>query len=831
MKMELLAPAGEWKALIAAIASGADAVYLGLQKFSARAGAVNFTLQELGEGIEVAHLHGVKIYVAMNTLIRDDEIEDAMNLVNEIYHMGADGLIIQDLGFAALVKQNFPALPLHASTQLTIHNYEGALFLKECGVSRVIPARELTRQEISRLTTIPDLEVEVFVHGALCVCYSGQCLLSSMIGGRSGNRGRCAQPCRLAYSLDDKKGHFLSPKDLNLLANLPVLADLGVKALKIEGRLKRPAYVATVVDIYRRALDLVADKNKTWHVPEEWQEALAQIFNRDFTPGYFEGYSGAQMMSFLKPNNRGDFLGRVIATDKKKQRIRLKVEKELRCGDGIEVWVTRGGRQGVEVTRIWRDNKEIDKLAAGEIGEVWFAGQAAPGDRVFKTYDCLLMTEALTKCNADEIRIPLKLKLIAREGEKIVLHVKDDLNHEVTIFSDFIAEKALKYPLTREIIAGQMGRMGGTPYFLAQMEVELCGEVMVPLSLLNELRRRAIAEMTKVRMEGLGFTSTGREKKRDISIPCPDRNVMFTKESRLRLGVRVGDFTALKKAAELQPEVIYFGYETFSPARWTPEELRQGIDFCHQCGVYPVITTPVIMKDHELAEIIESIKKLREKRNFGLRVGNLGLLSRLAKEAEMPIYLDFSLNIFNKHSASSVLAQSNLIRQNALSPELNREQMKGIVEKEGDLWWEIFAQGRLNLMISEYCPYHALKVGKGSKENCPRVCRNNKWELKDDKNYRFPLQMDEFCRLHLLNSVDHCLIGELSFLKTWQAKITLHIDGRYYEPDFLEKVVRFYREGLSKLAENSGSNLGPQVIYGKDSIGKYTKGHFYRGVL
>ncbi|MFZ5647205.1 MAG: peptidase U32 family protein, partial [Bacillota bacterium] len=320
-KPELLAPAGGWEAFTAAVENGADAVYLGGKMFNARQSADNFDNDDLKRAVEYAHLRGVKIYVTVNTLIADGEMEDALEFLFALHNTGADAAIIQDAGLASLARKTIPELQLHASTQMTAHNSPGVMSLLEQGFSRVVLARELSLKEISEIKKTTGADLEVFIHGALCIAYSGQCLLSSMIGGRSGNRGRCAQPCRMQYVLTDGAGsplvnpaeageYLLSPRDLNISAHIPDLISAGINSFKIEGRMKRPEYVATVVRVYRSLIDR-ALSGDPYFVEEKQESDLAQIFNRDFTTGYFFGGQGRDMMSYKRPNNRGVRLGRV----------------------------------------------------------------------------------------------------------------------------------------------------------------------------------------------------------------------------------------------------------------------------------------------------------------------------------------------------------------------------------------------------------------------------------------------------------------------------------------------------------------------------------------
>ncbi|MDF2523853.1 MAG: peptidase, partial [Clostridiales bacterium] len=362
--IELLAPAGDWDAFIAAVESGADAVYLGGKLFNARQFAGNFDNEHLKKALDYAHVRGINIYLTLNTLLTDSEIKQAVDYVEEAYLMGIDGVIVQDLGFAGFLRKYIPQLDLHASTQMTVYNPEGVKVLEQLGFKRVVLARELTIEEINRIVKNTSIEVEVFNHGALCVSYSGQCLMSSMIGGRSGNRGKCAQPCRLPYQLlqngkvvENKSGRYLlSTKDICSLNELDKLINTGIRSLKIEGRMKNPEYVATVVKTYRKYLDMLQDRNvdnSKYKVEKQDMRDITQIFNRGgFTTGYLNGKPGKDLMSYEKPKNWGVLLGEVISYDNYSKLVTIKLSEDIAIGDGMEIWNEDEESPGTIVTEI-----------------------------------------------------------------------------------------------------------------------------------------------------------------------------------------------------------------------------------------------------------------------------------------------------------------------------------------------------------------------------------------------------------------------------------------------------------------------------------------------
>ncbi|MDI3280646.1 MAG: U32 family peptidase, partial [Bacillota bacterium] len=492
-QLELVAPAGEWAALVAAVQNGAEAVYLGGPRFSARQYAPNFGPEELPRAVEYAHVRDCRLYVAVNTLVKEEELEEAARYLVDLYRWGVDAVILQDPGLARLARRLVPRLRLHASTQMTVHNSAGAQALEEWGFSRVVLARELSREEIAALHRSTVLELEVFVHGALCFSYSGQCLMSSLIGGRSGNRGRCAQPCRMKYRLVEEapdrtwreregseEAHLLSTRDLCLVEHLPALAAAGVRALKIEGRMKRPEYVATVVRIYRAVLDRWREGKEARPTPEELRD-LAQIFNRGFTTGYFLGNPGRELMSYQRPSNRGLLVGRVERYDPDRRRVQVRLEEDLAVGDGVEVWVSRGGRAAAVVRDLavrrpgvggagWSGAEEA---RAGEIASFPLEGAVSPGDRVFRTSDASLLQKAQETWREGRERHPLPLRALVEvaEGEPLRLTLWDPEGRAAKAETEFRAQRALRHPLREEVLRQQLGRLGGTPFFLAALEV------------------------------------------------------------------------------------------------------------------------------------------------------------------------------------------------------------------------------------------------------------------------------------------------------------------------------------------------------------------------
>lgn len=425
-KVELLSPVGEWDSLVAAVQNGANAVYFGANEFNARMNSKNFDRETLKKAIEYAKLRNVKTNLTLNILIKNSEFEKAMDLVKYAYSCGIDAIIVQDLGLAREIIKTFPDLDVHSSTQMTIYNLDGVRQIEKLGFKRCVLARELSIDEISYISKNTNLEIEVFIHGALCICYSGQCLMSSMIGGRSGNRGKCAGTCRLPYTLlkdEDPidKGYLLSSKDVCTLDILPKLIEAGVKSFKIEGRMKSPEYVGLVTSIYRKYIDL-ANSDKPYNVDEEDREKLMQIFNRGgFSTGYLKGKLGKEMIYKYKPNNMGVYLGKVINYNPNKEYVKFKTEKDIAIGDSIAI-----NDSSCKTSELMIEGTNIKLAKRGQVvtcGRI--NGKISPGDKIYKTVSILLNKEIEQISNKENIKRKIDCKIIIKADEPIKLYIKD----------------------------------------------------------------------------------------------------------------------------------------------------------------------------------------------------------------------------------------------------------------------------------------------------------------------------------------------------------------------------------------------------------------------
>lgn len=839
MRPELMAPAGSMEALVAAVANGADAVYLGGKSFSARASAANFDRDEMREAIEHAHLRGAKIYVTVNTILDNGELAEALDYLHFLYTSGADAVIVQDLGLIKLARQVLPELPLYASTQMTVHNAEGVRFLTNLGVERVVLAREVSLEAIRQIHRETKAELEVFVHGALCISYSGQCLMSSMIGGRSGNRGRCAQPCRMTYGLVDGQGrpltdekigpHLLSPRDLNLIHHLPELIEAGVSSFKIEGRMKRPEYVATVVRVYRQALDRWLDNREDWRPTQQDERDLYQIFNREFTTGYLMANPGRNLMSYQRPNNRGIFLGRVTGLDK--GWVQLRLEEELGVGDGIEVWVTQGGRSGVVIQEIQVNGRSVERAKPGQEVSLKLEGKIKKGDRVFKTNDARLMDAAQTSYAQGGSRISITIRAEAAVGRPLALTARDPQGNEAAAQTDFVGEPAQKHPLTETTLAKQLERLGNTPYVLAGLDAVIEGAVMVPVSEINEARRRLVADLSARRQAAC--------RRPALTAPVfADRLAAIRLDSRSEpkklgrkplLSVAVGSGASARAAIMAGADLVYLSGEEFrSQERMTDRTLQETIGLGRQEGCGVIISLPRIWDVSERPNLLKRIEKINQWQPAGLLAPTLGSLQLAVEQSPVPIYADYPMNVYNDWAVR--LLQELGAVQIALSPELNFAQL----EKFGIGPVECLVHGSLTMMVSEHCVVGALLGNRADDKPCSRPCLRSgeRYYLRDRMNFKFPLEMDQFCRMHIHNPKVMCLIEHLAEFQRLRVK-AVRIEARREDPDRADRIVRIYRQALDGLPDRWDEQ---DLIQAKEELtalhpAGLTKAHYFRGVL
>lgn len=778
-KIELLSPVGGYEQFIAAVESGADAVYLGGTAFNARNSASNFSEEELKEIIKYAHVRGVKVHLTLNILIHDKEINEAIEFAKRVYSYGIDAFIVQDLGVVGLLKKVIPNAIIHFSTQGTIYSLDGVKAIKELGVDRVVLSRELSLEDIEKICKSGNSEIEVFVHGALCICYSGQCRFSSLIGSRSGNRGKCAQPCRLKYSLyeNDKKcssDYILSPKDLCGIHDLIKLIKSGVTSLKIEGRLKSPEYVAAVTSIYRKYIDLAYQliengEESKFKVDEDDIKILLQVFNRGgFSRGYYYNESSKELMTYGRPKHWGIKLGTVLDYNEKRKLVKIKLVDCLNMGDGIEV--VNDTLPGNIVTYIEKDNAQVKKGHIGDIVSIGdISGKINKGEDVYKISDKELNSKLKVfndgKCHK---KIIVNMQLSAYVGEYAKLKVSDVDNNEVEIISNEIICEALNRPISFENAYLALAKLGDTPFSLKDLTLNTDGKALVPMSLLNELRKKATEKLIDKRGESFREVS-------QIKIEKLSEN---NKNTDIKISVYLYNTKNLNGLE--MADRIYIPIENYSE------------DICEK------------FKGKEVVPYLPTITKGQKYDDFDVKallISNIEHLE-LFRNVENK-YCDFSFNVFNSY-ACDVLKDKFDVKGINLSFELTLDEIKSI---ETELEKEVTVYGRLPLMVSEHCTIGSEMKGRS---NC-NLCIKNDYCLEDRTGEKFPLiTQREVCRMQVLNS-------KILFASEVKNELEGKID--YFRAYFFDETTDERRRILKAIKNGD-----------KAVSGKYTSGHFYRGV-
>lgn len=533
-KVELLAPAGDFSCLKAAIEAGCDAVYIGGKLFGARAFSSNFTDDEIIKAINYAHLFGVKVYVTTNTLIYDKEVERFLEYISFLHKNNVDAVIIQDLGMLDLVRQTFPNLEVHASTQMHIHNLDGASFMKKLGVKRVVLARETSISKIKEIKEKTNIDIEIFIHGALCVSYSGQCLMSSLIGNRSGNRGTCAGSCRQSYSIVDENNNIilnnkypLSMKDLCSLENLKTLLDIGVTSLKIEGRMKSSSYVYTVVKLYRLAIDSYY-KNNNIYIDEKELYNLKKIFNREFTKGFLFDEENNKVINMKRPNHQGVEIGKVI--NYKNNVATIKLNDEININDGLRIV----GKKdiGVNVNNFYINSKLVKTAKKGDIITIKVNDKVEKDDKVLLTLDSKLNEEINNIISSNQRKVLVKAKFIAKEDKQITFELTDFIN-KVVVISENKVTKALNKPITKEEIKEKLNKIKDTVYKYESLDIEIDDNIFIPLNIINDLKRKAFEELNNKRLYKIPYKRC--EYKRNVKSYPKEKllNILIFKDENI----------------------------------------------------------------------------------------------------------------------------------------------------------------------------------------------------------------------------------------------------------------------------------------------------------
>lgn len=767
-EVELLAPAGGMAAFHAAIQGGADAVYLGLQSFNARRGADNFTLETFTDACAYAHMRGVNVYVTLNTAILPNEVNDALETARQAYRAGADAFIVQDIGIASELVRTLPQARLHVSTQMNTHNEAGVRAAAELGAKRITLARELSLPEIEHLVGVADelgVEIETFAHGALCVCYSGQCFMSSLIGGRSANRGLCAQACRLPYTLHNVAKnkplpapgeHLLSPQDLCTIDLLPDLVRVGVSSLKIEGRMKSPEYVLAVTQVYREVLDRVLaardaaqeSDSASWAAQpaaEEEHQKLAEAFSRGFTTAYLEGHRGNEIMSYGRPNNRGVFIGRVASVRNGKAAVAA--DQEIAVGDVLEFW-TNKGHFAYTVSQVERDRN----------GNVLLAPERAvgKGDRVFRVRSAkaaFVDDDKLPRVLVDGVaclRIgqPLRVEFrLADEpgnarayraavkrfaGQPLPVGVAEGPN----------VEAARTKAVAEADVRAHIDRMGQTPFGLASLVVEIDEGVGIGFSQLHHVRAAALESLKQQLLEGVTARPLPRVE------PLPD--VRPANVGGVHVAALVTNPACAKAAKRAGADVLYVPAVNLEHGQATVAgQLTATVEqasYPKQCTVVlPVVCHDNCKLTREQACGFDAWRSVHA--DQPVVAEGLGMLSRAMAQGGL-VEVGPHLPITNKLALRKAAELG--ARRVWLSPELNLAQIAELA-KESPVELGLTVIGRQELMTTEHC----MLMSQGPcAQNCASCARRKSPHfLKDRKGYDFPVVTDQLGRSHLYNSV------------------------------------------------------------------------------
>ena len=682
-KVELLSPVGNMETLYQAIHNGASAVYLGGKNFGARKFASNFTDDELIKAISYSHLYGVKVYITVNTIVFEDEKEELLNYVAFLNENGVDALIMQDMGMIVTVRKMFPDLEIHASTQCHNHNIKDLELMKSLGVKRVVLARELSLQQIKEMNV--DIEKEVFVHGALCVSYSGCCLFSSLNGGRSGNRGECVGSCRLPYQLlcdnevvETDGDYLLSTKELNTLGELRQLLDSGIDSLKIEGRMKSPYYVGLVTRLYRKYIDKYYN-NEDMTVNEDEIRKLKKLFNRDFTKGYL---FNDKVMNIKSSNHVGVRLGKVVSVNDKK--IKIKLEDDIYQEDGIRF---KKSNLGMNVNLLYNDKGLlVNSLKKGDLLVIDNKIGLKDKDIVYKTVDKKLILE-LSKY--DEKKIDVNFHVSAHINNKLKVKISDGINEVVS--DGVIIERALKNPTSKETITKQLAKLGGSPFALKNVTFDIDDNIFINIKDINEIRRKLVLELEQKRT---------MVKRKRINNEIILHNADKITSNMTKLHVKVKNLEQLLVCLELNVDYIYV----------TDDKLYE--KYKNYGNVYL-----------KLDRVINNFPNYN---NENLLVTEWGSAYYYSKRNK--VNSDYYLNVVNNETIS--LLQDWGVKKVTISPESLDDNMKLLKKKDV----VIMAYGRMELMVMKCCP---LQNAFNGCIKCHE--KNNHYYLKDHLGNKFPI--------------------------------------------------------------------------------------------
>ena len=808
--MELLAPAGTMENFMAALESGADAIYLGGKVFNARAHAANFGIDELREAVRLAHILDVSVYVTVNILIGDTELKDLEQYIKDLDSIGVDAIIVQDLAVAEIAKRVAPNIHLHGSTQMTAATLDAVRFYESLGFTRVVLARELSLKEIQHICKHCKAEIEVFVHGALCVCYSGQCLMSSFIGGRSGNRGACAQPCRLPYELLDSKGesvlpkheaYLLSPKDLNYSEHMNELVAAGVTSFKVEGRMKKVSYVRQVIGTYREILDEAS-------IHENQRKALASGFNRGFSTAYLEDTVGRQMMTVVAPNHQGKPIGESYT---KKGEVYLSLTEPIEQGSLVKILQSNGSVTYYTVDDEWTC-----------VSDTLYKGRPAEGLAVGQLY--LASTPKNTKSRGlQEFTRKYDMSVYLSVGSNGETNYTEltailDSGLSVTVTNEYVPAIANKVPTSLEKVTEQLGRLGNTLFRLSYVDIP-DGPYMWPASVLNALRRDAVTALETALITHHVESWQALQVTGDVDYDFKAQHEL-SYDTCPMISARVDEIEGVKAAIAGGAQKIVFGGDRLSRTPYALSIYDEVARLCAQSDVICTFATPRVVKDDEVEAYKHTLEAIVQAHPDSISIHVPQALLWLRELGYTgAIEADTGLNIFN----TPTLHFWEQLHISCVNPsqELTLKQITELA-KHSHVPIETMVHGYTEMMISEYCAIASF-VGTGSKVNCPMPCVTESYSLKDRKGEIFPLRTDPYCRMHIMNSHEMDMRAYVPMLLQKGISI-LRIDGRHMKPNYVQDIVSQY-----VAIANGTMDAPPKKV---DSQGEsITRGHYFRGIL
>ncbi|MCZ2200918.1 MAG: U32 family peptidase [Cylindrospermopsis raciborskii PAMP2012] len=831
---ELLAPAGNWECAKAAVENGADAIYFGLDKFNARMRSQNFTLADLPELITFLHLRGVKGYITLNTLIFPLEITEAQKYLKTIIAAGVDGVIVQDIGICRLIRHLSPDFPIHASTQMTITSAMGVKFAQSLGCQLVVLARECSIKEINKIQqqisekniTLP---LEVFIHGALCVAYSGQCLTSEALGGRSANRGECAQACRMPYDLivdgktidlGDQK-YLLSPQDLSGLSVLPELVKSGVSSLKIEGRLKTPEYVANVTQVYRKTLDRIRpnpltpfpareggirDENTPLSASEmgrgrgQDQYNLEMAFSRGLYTGWFNGINNQELVHARFGKKRGVHLGEV--TRIYQEQVTIKIAAPVKPGDGIvfDCGHPELPEEGGRIYTVMEKGQEVI-LTFGK-GNLNFK-KINIGDQVWKTSDPELDKKLRQSYSGEHPQFtrPINIEIYGEVDDQLIAIAHDELGNIVKVESSISLVSAHTKPLTTEKLTEQFSRLGNTPFHLQTLENHLTGNIMLPVSELNKMRREIVTKLEELRIQPRLWTLNHQAKWQDLMI-----NKSSVNFADPELIILVRSISQLQAVLTTDIHTIYCELEN-------PNNYKQAVQIVRNSGkkVKIFVAPPRITKPGENW----ILKQVKDSQADGYLIRNYDQLEYFADENCIG---DFSLNIANQLTADYLQTEFNLQRLTA-SYDLNIHQLEDLITSYPTHFLEVTIHQRIPMFHLEHCVFCAFLSEGTDYTNCGRPCEKYDVKMKDRVGTEHILKADVGCRNTVYNGKAqtgaeyvHRLIGlgiqylRIEFLQETPAQVQETID--FYQQLLVGEITGSYLWKQLKLQNQLGVTRG-----------------------